>query len=91
MACRSAERGNQAREELLEKIAGMEDRKIKDPGSLLTVEILDLGEEGSIDTFVTEVIKEKYGGFDCLINNAGVLIIHGLIFPETLPECERVA
>lgn len=62
MACRSEERGNKAREKILDEL----------PKAELELLILDLGSFNSIQKFA-ETILEKYDQLDYLFNNAGVM------------------
>ena len=61
MACRSVDRANETRTELLSRF----------PNAQLHVEQLDVADPASVDSFV-KVVGEKYKAVDVLINNAGV-------------------
>lgn len=61
MACRSLDRANQSRTELLSRF----------PNAKLHVEQLDVSNPESITNFL-KVVAEKYKSIDVLINNAGV-------------------
>ena len=61
MACRSVDRANETRNELLSRF----------PNAQLHVEQLDVADPASVDSFV-KVVGEKYKAVDVLINNAGV-------------------
>ena len=61
MACRSVDRANETRTELLSRF----------PNAQLHVEQLDVADPASVDSFV-KVVGDKYKAVDVLINNAGV-------------------
>jgi len=62
MACRSKERAENAKKEILEK----------HPNAKVDIMLIDLGNLSSIESFVKEY-KSKYKTLDVLMNNAGVM------------------
>ncbi|EGR33176.1 hypothetical protein IMG5_060150 [Ichthyophthirius multifiliis] len=61
MACRSLERGNEARKQLLQL----------QPEAMVDVLQLDISNEQSINNFIIQ-IGQKYGTIDILLNNSGI-------------------
>jgi len=73
MACRSATRGEAARQDI-----------VRDSGnSKIYLEIVDLASEDSTRSFAEE-FKRKYPRLDALINNAGVYTPHREVTPDGL-------
>ena len=64
MACRSRERAEQARSDLLARV----------PAATATILPIDLSEPGSIRAFVRE-FSDRLGQLDVLINNAGIVAV----------------
>lgn len=63
MACRSVDRGNQARQDLITEL----------PHAALQVEQVDVGDLQSVAAFV-ERLNDGFGHVDALIHNAGLLV-----------------
>ena len=61
MACRNLEKAKKVKEELLKEV----------PTASFDIIKLDLSDLSSIDNF-NNLLREKYNGIDCLVNNAGV-------------------
>src|SRR5437016_7070391 len=79
MACRSATRGEAARQDL-----------VRDSGnSRVYLEIVDLASEESTRSFAEE-FKKKYPRLDVLINNAGVYTPHREVTPDGLERTFEV-
>src|SRR2546427_10260892 len=79
MACRSATRGEAARQDI-----------VRDSGnSKVYLEIVDLASEDSTRSFAEE-FKRKYRRLDVLINNAGVYTPHREVTPDGLERTFEV-
>src|SRR5881409_3367919 len=79
MACRSATRGEAARQDI-----------VRDSGnSKVYLEIVDLASEDSTRSFAEE-FKRKYPRLDVLINNAGVYTPHREVTPDGLERTFEV-
>jgi len=79
MACRSATRGEAARQDI-----------VRDSGnSKIYLEIVDLASEDSTRSFAEE-FKRKYPRLDVLINNAGVYTPHREVTPDGLERTFEV-
>src|SRR2546426_11024826 len=79
MACRSATRGEAARQDV-----------VRDSGnSRVYLEIVDLASEDSTRSFAEE-FKRKHPRLDVLINNAGVYTPHREVTPDGRSEERRV-
>src|SRR5712691_6995016 len=75
MACRSATRGEAARQDIL-RLSG---------NSKVYLGIVDLASEDSVRSFA-EDFKRKYSRLDALINNAGVYTSHRDVTPDGLEQ-----